>query len=160
LDSQPKYSLAEIERRWLVDLDAIGNLSILPYRDIEDRYIAGSRLRLRRIVDPEKGATFKLVKKYGKDTALSEAITNLYLSEEEYQLLLALPGSDTFKRRYTISGGVLDIYLRPNKGLAVFEVQFADEASAKLYQPPPFAIREVTSEHQYSGASLAGVMAD
>ena len=159
MDSKPKYSLAEIERRWLVNLTAVGDLSVLPYREIEDRYVAGSRLRLRRINDPEKGTTFKFAKKYGKESGISEAITNLYLTEEEYQILLVLPGRTIAKRRYAIAGGALDIYHCPREGLAVFEVEFEDEASAERYEPPLFAIREVTDEHEFSGVSLAGANA-
>ena len=48
----PKYSLLEIERRWLVDLDKV-DLAAAPYREIEDLYIAGSRLRLRKISGAE-----------------------------------------------------------------------------------------------------------
>lgn len=155
MDRKPKYARVEIERRWLVNLAAAGDLSVLPYREIEDRYIEGSRLRLRRIDDPGKGATFKFAKKYGKGTALSEAITNLYLTEEEYQLLSVLPGRTIVKRRYAIAGGALDIYHRLGEGLAVFEVEFEDEVSARLYEPPSFAIREVTGADEYSGAALA-----
>ena len=154
-DSMPKYSLLEIERRWLVDLAAVGDLSILPWRDIEDLYVAGSRLRLRKMSDAGQGEVFKLAKKYGKSTALSEAVTNLYLTAEEYQLLSLLPGCVAAKRRYLIAGGGLDVYLRPHAGLAIFEREFADEASARRYQPPSFATREVTAEPEFRGVSLA-----
>ena len=47
----PKYSALEIERRWLADLAAVGELRSLPYREIADLYVADSRLRLRKITD-------------------------------------------------------------------------------------------------------------
>jgi len=88
MSDAPKYSEIEIERRWLVDLSAV-DLSSAPCREIEDLYIADSRLRLRRVSGPGE-LTFKLGKKYGKRTSLSEPITNLYLTEPEYRRLSAL----------------------------------------------------------------------
>lgn len=149
----PKYSLIEIERRWLVDLAAV-DLSAMPSREIDDLYIADSRLRLRRVSGAGE-LTFKLGKKYGKRTTLSEPITNLYLTEREYQRLSVLPGARTRKRRYALAAGAIDVYAAPNEGLAVFEVEFEDERSARDFAPPSFVTREITDESAFSGASLA-----
>ena len=149
----PKYSHLEIERRWLVDLSAI-DLASVPFREIDDLYIADSRLRLRRISGPDE-VIFKLGKKYGKRTALSEPITNLYLTENEYRRFAELPGHQTRKRRYSLSRGSLDVYLEPHKDLAVFEVEFSDERTAHSFQPPSFVTREITGESAFSGVSLA-----
>lgn len=43
MSASPKYSSIEIERRWLVDLAAVGNLADMPYREIEGLYVEGSR---------------------------------------------------------------------------------------------------------------------
>jgi CYTH domain-containing protein len=149
----PKYSRPEIERRWLVDLTAI-DLRDVPFREIDDLYIADTRLRLRRISGPNE-LVFKLCRKYGKTTRLSEPITNLYLSETEYRILADLPGNRSRKRRYPLERGSLDVYVQPNLNMAVFEVEFDDEPSATQYDPPAFVTREVTNETAYSGASLA-----
>jgi CYTH domain-containing protein len=149
----PKYALLEIERRWLVDLAKV-DLSGAPGRDIEDLYIAGSRLRLRKISGAEETA-FKLSKKYGKCTPLAEPITNLYLTEREYGLLSSLPGTRTRKRRYTLAGGSLDVYVAPRAGLAVFEVEFESERAASDFVPPAFVTREITNEPGPSGIGLS-----
>jgi CYTH domain-containing protein len=149
----PKYSHLEIERRWLVDLSVV-DLVGAPFREIDDLYIADSRLRLRRVSGPN-GVVFKLGKKYGKRTALAEPITNLYLTESEYRRFAALPGHHTRKRRYSLPHGSLDVYLEPNKDLAVFEVEFDDEQAAREFEPPPFVTSEITSESAFSGVSLA-----
>ena len=151
----PKYSLVEIERRWLVEVSAIDNLDHRPYREIHDLYISGSRLRLRRVAGPATEVIFKLGKKYGKRTSLSEPITNLYLTESEYRSFSGLPGTHTRKRRYALADGTLDIYLEPNSGLAVFEVEFDDERAAEAYRPPLFVTREITGDSEFSGISLA-----
>jgi CYTH domain-containing protein len=151
----PKYAIPEIERRWLVELSELGPLDGRPCREIEDLYLTGTRLRLRKLTGADGESTFKFCKKYGKATALSEAITNLYLTEAEYQALSRLGGALVKKRRYAVDGGVLDVYAGPNAGFAVFEVEFDSEAEAASYTPPSFVRAEVTHETRYSGASLA-----
>ena len=144
MTSVPKYSAMEIERRWLVDLSRVGDLDPGSSRRIEDLYIEGSRLRLRKVTEPDGRCVFKFGKKYGKLSTASEPVTNLYLTEEEHDRLSRLPGSATLKRRYAVAGGVLDIYERSD--VAVFEIEFDDEASAWSYRPPHFVTQEITSE--------------
>lgn len=147
----PKYSLPELERRWLVDLSRVGPLEALPYRDIEDVYLEGTRLRLRVMRGPD-GAVFKLCKKYGRMPDGGEPITNIYLTEDEYRNLRVLPGRVARKRRYLVSGGALDVY---DSGEVFFEVEFASPSDMHRYDPPPFAAREVTGDDACSGAALA-----
>lgn len=151
----PKYAALEIERRWLVDLEAIGDLANVPYRDIEDRYLADSRLRLRRIAHPDGVIVYKLGKKYGRRPAGSEPVTNIYLTRVEHEWLSVLPGAVALKRRYRVAGGALDIHRRPREGLAIFEMEFDGEPAARDYQPPSFVIREITGEPAFTGAALA-----
>lgn len=157
MNEMPKYALLEIERRWLVDLSAL-DLAPLPYREIEDLYISDSRLRLRRIAGPRE-VVFKLGKKYGKCTPLAEPLTNIYLTESEYSQFADLPGHRTRKRRYSLSGGSLDIYLEPQNELAIFEAEFSDERAASGFVPPPFATREITNDMAFSGATIAARIA-
>ena len=151
----PKYSAMEIERRWLVDLTAAGDLNSLPFRKIEDLYIEGSRLRLRKVTGPDGLFIFKFGKKYGKSSTASEPVANLYLTAAEHEQLARLPGTATVKRRYPVAGGALDVYERPRAGLAVFEIEFGDEEAARRYQPPFFVTREITGESSFSGVSLS-----
>jgi CYTH domain-containing protein len=151
--SAPKYSQAEIERRWLVDVASVGSLEGVPYRDIEDLYVHDTQLRLRKVTSSSGAVEFKLCKKYGRGEGLVEAVTNLYLSQREYELLAALRGDLSRKRRYSYSGGALDLYAA--FPLAVFEVEFGSEVEAQRYVAPPFVGREVTGDGEYSGGSLA-----
>ena len=130
-------------------------LDAQPYREIEDLYIAGTQMRLRKIESKGSKAIFKLCKKYGKASALSEPVTNLYLSEAEHGLLSRqLSGSVLRKRRYSVAGGALDIYAGHN-AVALFEVEFRSEAEAQSYVAPTFVGQEVTGYEAYSGAALA-----
>lgn len=150
----PKYSLVEIERRWLVHPPHAAALAGLPCRVIEDTYLEGTRLRLRRIREPDGTAICKLGKKYGRRDAASEPVTNIYLSPEEYRVFSVLPGVRIDKRRYAIAGGAIDVYPSP-RSLAVFEIEFASAQEAANYVPPDFAGEEITGVDEYSGAALA-----
>ena len=151
----PKYAKVEIERRWLADLEVVGSLDGVAFREIEDVYFPGTGLRLRKVEQVGASPVFKLCKKYGKCSAFSEAVTNLYLSEAEYKLVLSQSGdSAERKRRYGLAGGSLDVYCRPGKP-SIFEVEFQSEVEALAYVPPAFAGIEVTNNPAYSGAALA-----
>lgn len=154
MNQLPKYAEWEIERRWLVELGDIGSLDGLPCREIDDLYLDATRLRLRRVVGPAGECVWKLCKKYGKISPLAEPITNLYLSETEYQALAQLPGRRVSKRRYSLDGGALDLYAGP-RPWALFEHEFASEAEASRYVPPAYARREVTGDPAYDGSALA-----
>lgn len=150
----PKYSLPEIERRWLVPASFLAELAGQPHRIVEDVYIEGTRLRLRAIHEPDGQVTYKLCKKYGRSDSLANPITNIYLSRDEYLVLRALAGSHARKRRYTVEGGGVDVYLSPAP-LVIFEIEFSSEQAAAAYVPPRFVGREITNDMDYSGASLA-----
>lgn len=150
----PRYSLMEIERRWLVPAPSPAELATLPCRVIEDTYLDGTRLRLRSIRAPDGTVIHKLGKKYGRAGASSQPITNIYLSPEEYQVFCALPGARVVKQRYAVERGAIDLYPSP-LSLAVFEIEFASEQEAADYAPPEFVGEEITGEGAYSGAALA-----
>lgn len=152
----PKYARCEIERRWLVEPRAVESLELGPPREIEDVYLPGTGLRLRKLSEAGIPPVFKLCKKYGKSIGPSEAITNLYLTEAEYTLLRsALDGQRVWKVRHAVAGGSLDLY-SGETSLAVFEIEFDSEDAAAAYVPPDFVGVEVTADPTYSGAALAG----
>lgn len=150
----PRYSLMEIERRWLVPAPYPAELAALPYRTIEDTYLDGTLLRLRSVREPGGAVTYKLGKKYDRRGTCSQPITNIYLSPEEYRVFSALPGARVEKRRYTVGTGAIDIYPSPFP-LAVFEIEFASEQAASDYLPPDFVAAEITGQEAYSGAAIA-----
>lgn len=151
---RPKYALDEIERRWSVDPVAFGPLHGLAVVEITDRYLDDTRLRLRRMDDGKGGVVFKLCRKYGKTSPLSEPITNLYLTEAEYRLLSRLDGREVRKRRYATHGGSIDIY-GGDPVVAIYEREFATEAEAVAFVPPDFVGEEVTGDASRDGAAMA-----
>ena len=154
----PKYAMFEIERRWLVDPANVPALDESRRVDIEDRYVEGTRLRLRRMHSAAAGTVFKFCKKYGGRNAGIEPITNLYLTHQEYDQLSNLPGHFVRKRRYHLDQGAIDLY-DPALSVVVFEIEFANEAAALAYRPPAFVGREITDDADFSGAALAATSA-
>jgi CYTH domain-containing protein len=150
----PKYSLREFERRWLVDADQAPSIPPGAGVTIQDRYLEGSRLRLRRVVSADGHTVYKLCKKYG-DRPGAESITNLYLSAVEYRRLSALPGTVVEKHRHALADGSLDQYARDGDALMILEREFADADAAARFAPPAFAAREITRDEAFSGAALA-----
>jgi hypothetical protein len=57
---------------------------------IEDRYLDGTRMRLRRMSRPELNETkWKLTKKYECEDPSARPIVSSYLTESEYRVLAA-----------------------------------------------------------------------
>jgi CYTH domain-containing protein len=150
----PKYARLEIERRWLVQRPVTALVGGASWRDIEDRYLAGTRLRLRTVVSQDDSRQWKFCKKYGASPGEPfEPIANLYLSEAEHAVLAQLPATVIRKRRYRVAEGSLDVYTQP-AGVVIFEAEFESEAEARAFEPPFFVEREVTGEEAFSGPAL------
>lgn len=159
---KPKYSIPEIERRWLAIEANLPDLSSLVPWEITDRYIAGTRLRLRRmakIEDTEDNnhVIFKLCKKYGKTSSISEPIVNIYLTATEYNTLVQLPATQTKKLRYDVDYSsvhfMVNFYL--DDGPITVEAEFESESDAEKCQIPPFCGQEVSNDKSFEGKSLA-----
>ena len=154
----PKYAHRELERRWLVEGASRPDLGDHEPVLIEDRYLDGSRFRLRRMTRPDWTAC-KLTKKYETVDASARPIVTAYLSETEFALFHALSGHDIVKRRYHITrdGQVwsLDVFEGGLAGLELIESEASDQRSLANLVPPPWAGREVTYEPCWQGGALA-----
>ncbi len=151
-----KYSLPELERRWLVREEMMPALASVPRRIVEDKYIRGGRLRLRAMFTNGAETIYKLGKKYGREGADPERVVSIYLTKLEYENLLALPGATLRKVRYSVENGSLDVLEYPSAaGVAIFEVEFPSQSAASAYVPPAFVGEEVTFNVGYSGYALA-----
>jgi CYTH domain-containing protein len=158
MTSSMKYARIERERRFLVrDLPA--DLPSTDYQRILDRYIPGTRLRLRRIESPAgETLALKLTQKY--PAAGPEAIiTNVYLNEVEYQRLDILAGSPLHKRRYGYRYRdhhySIDVFEGHLLGLILCEVEAESDERLLAAPIPPFATREVTNDPFFTGGRLA-----
>jgi CYTH domain-containing protein len=157
----PKYARLENERRFLVDPDALPDLAGLAFRRIEDRYVDGTRLRLRAVTDSVTGVReFKFCKKYGGGGPVSAPIVNIYLSGPEHAALAAHPVA---KRRYRLTHdgrafGV-DVFEGALAGLVLCEAEAGSRAAVLAIGFPPWAVREVTEDPFFTGGHLCGITA-
>jgi CYTH domain-containing protein len=151
----PKYAHWVAERRFLVDPKTLPPLDAGAARLIEDLYIEGGRLRLRRITLPDGEQAFKLAKKYAPDNPLIGPMANLYLSREEYEVLARLPGARVAKRRHKAGAFVVDVFEGPLEGLVTAECEATNRVAAMAFDVPPWCVREVTTEVAYTGWQLA-----
>lgn len=131
-----------------------------PHKDIAQHYLSDGDepLRLRRA-----GGTFELTKKLtldASDLSRKEEI-NIPLERDEYYMLLPLAKRGLVKTRYYLRlddghTAELDVFKGPLEGLAMVEVEFADEAARTAFVPPAWFGRDVSQEAWSSNSSLAG----
>lgn len=152
---QGKYARPERERRFLTR-------GTLPEGDssrlIEDLYLDGLRLRLRR-VSREGRSVHKLTQKVRTDESepAELLITNMYLAEAEYALLLALAGHPVVKTRSVVRSRshqfVVDEFHGRLQGLRLAEIEVRD--LAEPLHLPGWLGQEVTHDDRFSGGQLA-----
>lgn len=151
-----KYARPERERRFLVGTPVpAGGAGRL----IEDRYLDGMRLRLRR-VSRDGQSVHKLTQKVRPEESDPSGVllTNMYLSEDEYSRLCLLPGQVVVKTRAVIPGSahdfVVDEFHGRLHGLRLAEVEVRD--LAEPLHLPEWVTTEVTHDDRFSGGQLAG----
>ena len=152
----PKYARLEIERRWLVDATAVGELANVPYRLIEDLYIGESRLRLRKITDPS-GTAMLQVRQEIRETfaAVGADHEPVFDRGRVPSSSRALPGS--LRRSAAIRSPAAPSTCTNGRdaGFMIFELEFEDEAAARRFRPPHFVTTEITGDAAFSGFALA-----
>lgn len=88
---------------------------------------------------------YKLVKKHGREGWV-EAITNLYLTREEYEALSVIPATEIIKQRYRLEAGSLDMIQTKRGEIVVFEIEFESVDKAAAFTPPSFTTAELLGE--------------
>lgn len=153
-----KYAHVERERRFL--LQAVPEEVLpLPPRLVYDRYIYGTRLRLRLVEQQGKPPERKLGHKVaGHGTPAPIAHTSLYLDQAEYDALLALPAAELRKSRRPLWVGdmafAVDDFHAPLDGLVTAEVDLGEDGEMTARVPWSSAV-EITSDERFAGSALA-----
>jgi CYTH domain-containing protein len=151
-----KYARVERERRFLLAGPPPAPAVIASCR-ITDRYLPGTRLRLRRVDHLDSGACeFKLTQKVpaGRPGFVQGLITNTYLSAAEYDLLTSLPAGILSKTRLSVPPLGIDVFDPPLHGLVMADAEFSTDEAAQSFLQPPAAIAEVTDDVRFTGGSL------
>jgi CYTH domain-containing protein len=156
--AHPKYAHLEIERRWLVESASVEGLVLQDPIEISDRYIIGTRTRLRTMRRGED-VVYKLTRKYACEDPISRPIVTAYLDPAEHEVFTSLPALTLSKTRFKVAHQghdfSLDRFEGPLQGLWLSEIELADPTDLRALGDPPWALRDVTHEPAYQGASLA-----
>ncbi|MCW2857387.1 MAG: hypothetical protein JWR52_3002 [Marmoricola sp.] len=148
-----KYAVVERERRY--------RLARLPEgigatHEINDRYLVGTRLRLREVTQNDGSVVRKLGHKVRLTPGPAEvACTNLYLSDDEWGLLISLPAKLLHKRRHIVErDGLLVAVDEHDDGTLIAEIDDRDEPSSFI---PDWleVVEDVSSDERWTGSQLA-----
>jgi CYTH domain-containing protein len=166
-DRDMKYARIEEERRFLLKLLPEGLNESSPFIHIIDRYIRGTRLRLR-CMESLQGDTLamKLGQKYqpGNFEKHQTLMTNIYLTAAEYDVLFEMGADQIFKRRYPFEVEKqhygIDVYEGDLQGLIIAEIESQPGLDLTQLPVPQFAHQEITGDLVFNGAKLAGLKSD
>lgn len=150
-----KYARIERERRFLLAAPP-APATVTATRTIVDRYLTGTRLRLRRAEWPDGRRELKLTQKVPGDRpgAVQGLITNIYLSPGEYDVLAALPAAVLSKTRHSVPPLGVDVFDGPLDGLVLAEAEFTSDEEADDFTPPAGCVAEVTDDIRFTGGRL------
>lgn len=162
-----KYARVERERRFLLR-ELPPSLKLSDYHSqIFDNYITDTRLRLRKVRVPQtREWTWKLTQKFAPDPRdfSRTLITNIYLTQHEYELLSVFEGNEIRKNRYPYThegwAYTIDVFLGDLRGLILAETEFDTDEAMNLFVAPEFALMDVTHDEMFTGARLVHLTAD
>ena len=159
-----KYARLERERRYLLQDLPEGLTRADPHVQITDNYLTGTRLRLRKIREPQTNKwTVKLTQKFAPDANdLSRTIiTNIYLTALETEMLAISDANEIRKNRYPFEFEgrrfSVDMFLGDLFGLVLAEVGFETDEELANYPQPHFAIADVTNNELFTGGKLCNI---
>ncbi len=151
-----KYARVERERRFLLAAPPSSS-AVTASRRITDRYLPGTRLRLRRIDHlSSEACEFKFTQKVPacRPGYVQGMITSTYLSAPEYDLLATLPAEVLSKTRLSLPPLSIDVFDPPLHGLVLADIEFTTDEAAMAFSLPPEAIAEVTDDARFTGGNL------
>ena len=141
---------------------------------IFDNYIENTRLRLRSLRAPHtKEWTYVLEQRFpSNETDLSKWQTaQIFLNETEHAAFEIFEGREVKRNErietnevrknryfYDFEGKQIeiDLYLGSLWGLHVAKARFETEEEMREFEPPPFALLEVTNNRFFTGENLVG----
>ena len=158
---ESRYARVERERRYLLRDLPEGMTRADPHLQITDNYITGTRLRVRKVREPQSNKWIvKFTQKYAPDpNDLSRTIiTNTYLNALEAEVFAIFNTNEIRKNRYPFEFEgrkfSVDMFLGDLFGLVLAEVSFETDEELDNFPKPPFALADVTNEPLFSGARL------
>jgi CYTH domain-containing protein len=127
---------------------------------IFDNYIEGTRLRLRLVRDPQSKNWTRILQQHvlSDGDPAETKVAEMFLNENEYSTFEQFEGREIRKNRYfhefDRSSFAFDVYLGDLWGLSSAFIEFESDDEMKSFEPPPFAIFEVTNDPFFLGKNL------
>ena len=156
-----KYACLEVECRYLLSKIPDDLPDSLQGWLITDLYFPNTRLRLRHMQSLSGGGhIYKLTQKYRSETqnAYETTITNVYLTEAEYNHFETLEAKILKKKRYPYSlpnaSLSIDVFEGRHQGLILAEMELENKAEVSEFVPPSFVFKDVTDDPFFTGGSL------
>lgn len=151
-----KYARVEIERRFLL-AGVPDDAEISAVREIDDRYLDETRLRLRRMAQVGGSTQLKLTQKIPAPDGRARrgALTTMYLCESEHAAFARLPAAALRKSRLSIAPYAVDVFHGELEGLHLAEAEFTTVEDAAALVPADFCHAEVTADRRFTGGELA-----
>ncbi len=149
----------ERERRFLL-AGAPSGLTSRRSLVIQDRYLRGTRLRLRVVDEQGRARAYKLGQKVRLDesSAVELAHTTMYLSDTEFTVLAGLPADVLEKTRHLVDAAgatvAVDCFHGGLAGLVLAEVDLGVGGSMPSSVPGD-PVMEVTAHERFTGGALA-----
>ena len=156
-----KTNRTEIHRTFLLEALPEPLTRASAHIQIFDNYIFGTRLRLRSVRQPETASWTRILQQrfpVVEGQLSTMKISEIYLNDAEYAQFEIFEGSEIRKNRYfhEFDGRnfAFDVFLGPLWGLNIARVEFEAADQCDRFEPPPFAIFEVTHDPFFLGEIL------
>ena len=156
-----KTNRTEIHRSFLIEGLPEPLTRASAHIQIFDNYIAATRLRLRSVRNPETAAWTRILQQRfpaREDDLSTLKFSEIYLNDAEYAHFEIFEGTEIRKNRYfhefdrkTFG---FDVYLGKLWGLNIARVEFEDLEEFDSFEPPPFAVIEITNDPFFFGDIL------
>jgi CYTH domain-containing protein len=128
-----------------------------------DNYIEETRLRLRLIREPASRNWIRILQQQiipDESNLGATKLAEILLNETEYSHFEQFEGHEIRKNRYFHEfdrvSFAFDVYLGDLWGLNTARVDFDDSSRMEQFEPPPFAIFEITNDASFLGSNLVG----
>lgn len=148
-----KYAVVERERRFLLACLPEG---VVGTQEIVDRYVTGTRLRLREVREADGTVVRKLSHKVRLGEGPAEvACTSFYLNDQEWAALDALPAHVLRKKRHLVHrDGLIVAVDELEDGTLLAEIDDRDRPPQRV---PGWLdiVADVSDDERWTGASLA-----
>lgn len=156
-----KTAKTEFQRLFLIERLPDPLTPMSSHIQLFDNYIENTRMRIRNIRVPETKEWRHILEQrflISKADPGCWKVAEIFLDETEYQAFERFEGREIRKNRYFHEFDArtfdFDVYLGSLWGLCMAKIKFLTAAEMEKFEPPPFAIFEVTSDPFFFGANL------